>query len=442
MQIEFFGPSVRDSDNKQGEAGRLYNCHRSPKSDGTFALRAVLGMTSFATLTGAIVRATGVIEGIPYVVFGGALWTFTSAGTATSLGTIPDSAETTISGNNGKVTVCANGRYFVYDPATLAITEPTTGAFSDFGSVEFLGQRTVLTERSGRRLQWSDLLDPETLGGTDFATTESRDDDNIRAMCFGPELWVFKQTSIERWYASAAGLQVINGATIDKGIKAFGLLAKLDTGGFFIANDGKAYLVAAGGAIQRVSGPAVETSIAQDEPQTCFVYQDEGHEFCVITFRNRPAWCFDVTTGEWHERGEGDLGAWSARLSVRAYGNWYALDDLAGVYRLTRSNVDASGPLIRDMWARTVSADFNRFRAALVEIPVTSGVDGIVELRTSGDRGLQWSAPKPRSVGAVGHYLTRAVWRSLGQFRALTVRLTVSDAVEITPDSMGNLVVA
>ena len=442
MQLDFFGQSVRDGDNKQGESGRLYNCHRSPKSDGSFALRAVLGMTAFASLTGAIVRGVGVVQGVPYAVFGGALWTFTGSGTASNLGDIPDSPETTISGNNGKITVCAAGRYFIYDPDTATITEPVSGAFPDFGSVEFLGQRTVLTERGGRRVQWSELLEPETLAGLDFATTESRDDDNLRGMVFGPELWVFKETSIERWYASAAGLAVINGATIDKGLRAFGLLAKLDTGGFFIANDGKAYLVAAGGAIQRVSVPAVETSIAQDDPQTCFVYQDEGHEFCCITFKARPAWCFDVSTGEWHERGEGYLDAWSAKFAVRAYGRWYVLDDFGAVSALARVNVDTSGPLIRDMWARTFIADFDRFRAMLVEIPVSAGTGGTVELRTSEDRGVTWSAPKPRSAGAVGQYRTRCVWRTLGQFRALTVRLTVSDAVEITPDSMGNMVVA
>jgi len=476
MYLEFAGQSVKDSDNAGADTSRLVNCYRSPLSDGRFAIKSVPGMMTWTRLDGAMFRAFGTVEGVLYAVHGRKLYSFTSGGTALELGDIPDSPDTSISGNNGKVTICANGRYFVWDGT--ALTEPLAGAFSDFGSVDFIGSRTVLTERNGRRVQWSNLLDPSALNGLAFATTESRDDDNIRGMVFGPEYWIFKQTSIERWVATASGIAPLPGSTIDKGLKAFGLLCKMDTGGFFVGNDGKAYLLAAGGMLQRVSIPPVETSIAQNTPLTAFYYQDEGHEFVALTFKDREAWVFDITTVEWHERGEGNGEPWRARHAGRAHDRFYVANDLGVVSRLSRIARDNDRPLIRRMVSKTVFLD-RRFTVPMLAFRLRTGIqqtlDGLtvyrlmldedgnaifdpesgrywmeftdfgaaqVSLRTSRDRGLTWGAPKPRGIGLVGQYETRVAYRALGQFRDFTAELTMADVLECPVESVADLVIA
>lgn len=440
MLLEFVGQSVRDSDNEAADTGRLVNCYRSPLSDGRFAIRSVPGMVDVAVLEGAMFRAFGTINGRLYAAHGGKLFEFTGGGSASYLADIPDDVETTISGNNGDVTIVAAGRYFVWDGS--ALTEPTPGAFSSFGSVEVLNQQTIMTERGGRRIQWSALLDPDTLPGIAFATTESRDDLNIRAMTFGPELWIFKQTSIERWApAAGGGFRVLPGSTIDKGLKGFNLLCRLDTGGFFVGNDNKAYLAAAGGMLQRVSTPAVETSITQSNPIAAIYYQDEGHEFAAIIFAGREAWVYDLTTGEWHERGEGNGGAWTARRAGRANGLFYVGNDFGQVSALSRVNHDNGQPLIRRMVSKTLFADA-RFRVSAATFRLRTGFTGQVLLRTSRDRGFTWSAPKARDLGAVGKYETQVTWRNLGLFRNMTAELTVSDAVELPVESVADVVMA
>jgi hypothetical protein len=446
MQIEFAGQSVQDADNVAADPGRLFNCYRQPVSDVRKAVKSVLGMDKLSDIAGGMCRAMGVVQGVLYVAHGGVLWTVDATGATTYCGDIPDSPETTIAGNNQYVTVVANGRYFVWDGSTLA--EPTAGAFSDFASVDFLNQATMLVERNGRRFQWSELVDPYTLDGLDFATTESRDDNNIRGMSFGPEFWIFKETSIERIAPNPAAVtssqrfSYIPGSTIDKGLLAFGLLCKMDTGGFFVGSDGKAYILAAGGMLQRVSIPPVETAIAQGQPATAFYYRDEGHEFVCVTFADRPAWCLDITTNEWHERGEGVFEPWSMRHASMAYDGAFACNDSGNFVKLVRNNEDFSGPLRRIAVSRLIGGENRRFRVSRMQVNFRTGFTGTAMLRTSPDRGMTWSDPKERSVGDVGEYRTQVAWRALGMFRNFVCELSISDPVECPFESFAVLDVA
>lgn len=435
MKVEFVGQSARDADNAWANSSRLLNLYREPVGDDRTVLKGVLGTEAFAVVTGATCRAAEAIAGTMYVAQGGRLWSVSSAGVATNLGAINDSAETSISGNNGKVTVTAGGAYYVWDGSTL--TTPTAGAFSDFGSVTFFGQLTVLTERGGRRVQWSNVAEPTTLDGLNFATTESRDDDNLRVLPIAGGLWFFKEKSIERWYQNGADIAAVPGGTIETGLKAYNLLTALPNGAFFIGQDGKAYLVQ-GGQMQPVSTVAIETSIKSETPARCFYYQDEGHEFCVIQFAGRPAWVFDVSTGSWHERAEGtDLGAWTAEACVGAYGAFFACTP-SGIYKLTRNSVDVSGPLVRRAVGKTFQSG-ERFKVNQLRFfgKVGTAASAVtLELRMSRDDGNTWTLPKDRSMGALGEYGTEIVFRALGQFRQATAEVTITNPYDVTLDAV------
>jgi hypothetical protein len=427
--LEFVGQSLRNGAYPQGNPSRLVNWYRVPNGNG-MTLRSVLGMEAFSSLSGAYARAAARIDGRFLVVFGGGLWEVTADGAATKLADIPDSPETTIAGNNGRVTVCANGDYFVWNDTLEALTSPSTGAFNNVGSVEFFGQRTVLTERNGRRVQWSGLAAPSQFNALDFATTESRDDANIRAVSFGSELWIFKRQSVERWAPDAGGLYAIPGATIDKGLRAFDLVTRADFGGFFISDDNKAYICAAGGTLEVVSTPAVEWSIVNEAPDRVFYYQDEGREFCVIRFPSRPAWVFDLTTREWHERSQ-QSGAWDVKMAVNAFGGWYGVDDVGTVAKLARVNADLGQPLVRTAVSNVMPGDGARPRIKRFGARCLTGTGGQIGMATSRDRGLTFSDLSYRSVGAVGEYETRPEWRALGQFRNVTVLLRTADPIDV-----------
>lgn len=476
--IQFAGQSAQDANDKQTNTGRLINCYRVPTGGRSpAAIRSVLGSELFVDIRGVNPRACANIDGVLYVVQDGSLWRVNADRTADDLGAVQDNEITTISGNNGKVCVVAGAKYYVWDGTT--IVRPADGAFSSYNNVTFFNQLTVLTERGGRRVQWSDVADPLTLDGLKFATTESRDDTNPRGIRMGGALWFFKTRSIEKWYQSGVNLQAIPGSTVDRGLKAFNLICEIPGGCFFISADDKAYLVV-GEGMTRVSGPAVESAIATGDPERVFFYRDKGQEICVITYPDRPSWCFNITTQEWHERDE-DGEPWTAKDAVFVYGNYCAIHEDGTVRLMSRVGRDLAKPVRRRIQSGTLQMDGKRFRVPLFEaqasvgkyqidtdgdlssdvlqvsgsnvLGVTGGALEVNEpeprvtpqimLEISQDHGMTWSQPKPRSLGDTGEYRTKLRWRALGQFNnSATVRLSWADPIDVTVEAAAFVEVA
>ena len=424
--------SEQDSDNRSLNTARMLNCYLEPVGQD-MTIKSVLGMTAFATVEGVFTRAVAEIEGRIYVVRGGGLYQIIADGTVTRRGDVDDSPETSISSNTGSVTVTAGGKYYTWDGTTLS--QPTAGAFTAFGSVSYIGGLTVLTELNGNRLQWSDVRDPSTLDGLSFNRAAAFDDDILRGMAIGGSFFVFKEKSIEQFYQNGADLASISSSGIEYGLKAYNLLSKTPNGAFFVSSENKVMLMA--GQPQPISTRGVETALESATPTHCFFYQDEGHDFCAIRFDDRPSWVYDMATGFWHERSEGDItDAWSAVGSVRAFGAWHVALFAGDVVKLERTNIDATGPLIRQITTKTIRMDGNRFKVTRLEVEGRVGYsalgrDAIITLQISRDGGNTWTEPKPRSMGDVGNYNVRAVWRQLGQAREATARLTWADAAEI-----------
>lgn len=438
--VEFVGQSRSDADHRQGETSRLINCYREPM-EGGHRIKSVPGTTLFADIDAVFMKDMAEIGGEIYTVCGGTLFGVSSTGSIANIGSVTD-GDATISGNNGKVTVAAGGVYYVWDGTDL--TTPTGGAFTATGSVEFIGQTTVMTEKDGRRFQWSAVADPTTINALDFATAEGRDDDILRAVVINGNLWLMKEKSCEIWYQSGVGFTRIAGGVLDTGLKAFGLVAKFDGGAFFVGDDGVAYITN-GAGLQPVSTTAVETDISQGSARRCFYYEDEGHKFCVIQFSDRFAWVYDLATGEWHNRASGtELNPWRVVAAVKAFGYWHVGGDLGNILRLGRTNADDGAVLVRKMTSRTLLTGqyqtISRFevlgRSGEVDI---SGREPAVMLRVSKDRGKTWGAEKWRTFGAIGDYDKRVVWRALGRARQFTVELTITDPVELPIQSQALL---
>lgn len=441
-QIEFVGQSTRDSDYITANPSRLVNVFREPiPSSGraAYALKSVLGTSDYVALPGAFTRALGVVSDQLYAVAGGRLHSINSG--SVDLGAISDDEHTSLAGNNGSVTICADGRYYVWDGA--ALTEPAAGAFSDFGALDYLSNYTVITEKDGRRFQWSNLANPASLPGLNFSTADGRDDDIVRPLALNGMLYLFKQNSHEIWYltgqAGANAFARQAGGIVDIGLKGFNLVSRVPSGAFMVGADNRAYLIS--GAMQPVSIPAVETAIQQGRPRACFTYEDEGHTFCAITFVDRAAWVYDVATNEWHERAEGALlQPWSVTCAAKWRDNWYCGSDDAVIRLFDRVSTDGDKPLVREMTSRTMYQDGQRFIASQFEIFPRQGLtDGRVELFISRDGGMIWSNAKVATVGPVGNYSQRVIWRSLGQARQLTAKIRITGAVGFSMLSEGRI---
>ena len=440
MKLRFTSQSSVDSDAEFSNTARLLNCYVE-SADGVEIIKSVLGTTDFADIDNVFLRRMIEMRGDIYAACGGTLYKVTSAGVISSLGSVTD-GDTDLSSNNGVVCVAANGDFYTWNGTTLA--QPTGYPTMDVGSVTFLGQYTIISEQDGRRIAWSDPADPTTWDALDFASAEGADDAILRVEAVNGQLVVFKETTREVWYITESTDSTLRfvqaaGGVIETGLKAFGLMVPVDNGAFFVGDDNVAYIT--NGISQKpVSNRAVETAIKQGAPTRCFYYEDEGHKIAVIKFTDRPAWCYDISTGQWHERENGD-DLWSAVDSVRLGGEWYVGSDLGAISTLGRVNADGSDPLVRRATSGTLDfGDWRRIYAAEMDARVGiydlegsfDGNEPKCALQISKDRGKTWGADKIKGLGLVGDYDKRLIWRNLGAYRQITVRLSWSDANEVS----------
>lgn len=435
MRLQFVGQGRKDADNPTAASADLINCYREPY-DGGHVIKSVPGMSVFAGTNGIFMRDMAEIEGDLWVVGGGRLNQIGSSGAVTDRGAVDD-GESTVVGNNGNVCVAAGGTYYVWDGAVLH--EPTGGAFEGAGSVDFVAQQTVITEPNGRRFQWTDVADPLVIDPLNFATAEGQDDNIIRGMVIAGNQWLFKEKSTEIWYPTGDGFERISGGVIDIGLKSYGLIARLDNAAVFVGDDGIVYLTS-GAGLQPVSTSAVETDIIYGQPARAFYYEDEGHKFAVIRLSDRRAWCYDISTGEWHRRGYGPtLRPWPVVSAAKAFGRWHTGSDLGVIYSMARTNTD-------DIEMRRVMVSRTLERAGtLAEVEFHANVGQLADMpeimvRVSRNRGMTWGSEKRMSMGALGDYTRRLRLRAQGWGQNHTIELAITDPVDVQMQAEADVV--
>lgn len=450
MKVEFSTQSGRDGVNPSAQTGRLINCYREPLIPGgksAYQIRATYGMAEIADLDRVFLRALMPWQGGMMAICGGVLDTITTAGAVTTIGTVGESEYAGISANTGYATIVSDGRYWHYDGTTL-----TEVAFDyDLGSVCYIGGYTVVTEKGGRRFAWSDPADPTTFDGLSFASAEITDDPLIRGVVVKDVLLLFKASGFEMWglsgQAGAAAFQRISGAMEETGLLTYGLTTLFPNGLAFVDTKGRVNVWS--GALRVISTPPVEVAVAQSDPQRMFYYSMRGHEFLCVTFRDAPAWCYDVATGEWHERAEGAEAPWTVAATVEIGQQWYCATASGKVATMTERCVDFGQPMVRTAVSLPVSPGKPFIVSELAVYPQTGvytqsdvdfvlddgdvflSLDGfnplgwaeddgaaVITLATTRD-GVAFGPEKEKGLGAVGKRQTWVNWRNLGQFRRM-----------------------
>ncbi len=439
--LRFASQSSRRSDDPGQTPERLVNLYPQPGAENSkagFPLRSVLGLTLFADLGITLTRAIHPANGSLWVAGSGNLWEITSAGVKTNRGTINDSSETFISANGTKITVCAGGTYYVWDGSTLDTI--TGGAITTESTVDFHAQYTLLTESTSGKFEWTDLADPKTRDGLNFATAESHNDNLLRVVVNGREVWLFGTESTEVWYnTSASGANAFKrlpGAAVKRGIKAAGLAVQMAERVFGVDDKGVAFQ-SDGLTLIPISTPPVEVAISASTPTHCFTYSDEGHEFFVIRFSDRPAWCFDVKTRRWHERGSGPTwNEWEVIATASLNGTWYGVNTLGKIYSMSRTNDDAGAELSRMAQSAALYEGGQFFSIHRFELLGEVGTADIgraitVALQVSRNGGLTWEPEISRSFGKIGQYHQRAIWNALGGSEQMAGRVVITDAADV-----------
>ena len=198
---------------------------------------------------------------------------------------------------------------------------------------------------------------------------------------------------------------------------------------------------------QRISTHAVENSLTGQTitDAISWTYQLEGHEVYVISFPTiQLTWCYDIATQMWHkwlytnnlgqyERCRGNCAAvFQGYVLVGDYSN-------GKIYHLDRNVYTDDGQNVKRLRrAVHLTTDLQRQYFEELQLQFQPGVglstgqgdDPQAMLRWSSDGGSTWSSEHWTTIGKIGKYTNRAIWRRLGTARDRIFEVTVSDPVK------------
>jgi len=423
-------------------------------------LQRAPGLKFQQTIGTGPIRALWVVGTELYVVSGSSVYKLLSLlGAPVLIGSVSGTGPVSIADNGTQIFFACNGPSYIYNRTTDAFAAITDPDFVGAVSVAYLDGYFVFNEPNSQRVWVTTLLDGSTVDPLDFASAEGAPDALVALTVDHREAWLFGTNSVEVWYNTGAAdfpLERIQGAFNELGCAAPNSIAKLDNRLFWLGSDARGsgvVYVANGYTGARISTHAIEWQIQSYgtiADAVAYTYQQDGHAFYVLTFPSANAtWVYDVATQAWHARaGFIDNAFTRHRSNCQASfentvvvgdfenGNVYTLDlntyaDNDQVQKWLRSW--RAIPPGENQLARTTHHNLQLDIESGVGLNAGQGSDPQVMLRWSDDGGHTWSNEHWVSIGRIGEYYTRAIWRRLGmtlKLRDRVYEISMTDPVK------------
>ena len=331
---------------------------------------------------------------------------------------------------------------YIYDNTTSTLTQISDADFVASDSVVFIDGYFVFSQAGGSDRFWlTNQYDGTTIEPTDFATAEGWPDAIQSLIADNRELFIFGEESLEVWYNSGDTDNTFQ--RYQGGFKQHGCVAKFSPARFdnsviwLSRNDrGDSQVVRLGDGYQPqvVSTAEINYLISKAvSPQDAFgySYQDEGHEFYVLTFpADKLTLAYDASTQQWHRRAHNISSVFPNRerynCHVFAFGKHLFGDYLNGnIYALDPNTGNFDGNIVeRIRVTMSISDEENRRRISSLQLDMEEGIgdgnvanDDRVWMSHSKDGGHTFSNEISRNAGEEGDYAKRVMWRRLGQAR-------------------------
>ena len=407
------------------------------------------GLKLQTTVGAGPIRGLWQLGGYLYVVSGNSFFQLDPTYNALLKGFVSGVGPVSIADNGTQIFVACGGPSYIYNTVTDDFTQILDGDFPGATTVAFLDQYFVFNEPNSQRVWVTALGDGTSIDALDFASAEGSPDGLVALIVDHREVWLFGTNSTEVWYNEGTSdfpLRRIQGAFNELGCAAPYSVTKVDNRVVWLGADarGQGIVYAAEGYIgRRISTHAVEWQIQQYETISdaiAYTYQQDGHSFYVLTFPTASAtWVYDVATQSWHERAYFSQGAFSRHRSncQVSYRNLILVGDYenGNVYSFdmeTYADDTAPQRWLRS-WRALAPGQNNLRRTAQHELQLDcetgvglstgQGDNPQVMLRWSDDGGHTWSNEHWRSLGAIGVYGQRVIWRRLGMTTKLRDRV-------------------
>lgn len=346
-----------------------------------------------------------------------------------------------------------NNRYF----CTLAGTGftqvgNTDGAFTGGIRCDIVDNYIIYNRPTSQQWGCTNALST-TSGNLNFASKDGSSDNLIAPIVANRDIFLLGERTGEVWVDTGAfpfPFTRVPGTSMQHGCIAPWSVSRLGEAFAFLSRDDRGQSVVVqmvGYQSKRISTFALESQIAgygYIADAKAYSYQESGHEFYVLTFPTADiTWVYDLATDLWHKRAWRDSNNVLHRHRSNCatlFNNQIIVGDYqnGNIYQLTQSTFTDNGdtiPCIRR--APHLVKDYDRvFYQSLqlyfqpgAGIEVGEGSDPQAMLRWSDDGGATFSNEHWTSIGKVGRYKNRAIWRQLGTARDRVFEVTVTDPV-------------
>ena len=403
-------------------------------------LQRAPGLALLVDLGAGPIRGMWTFGNYGYAVAGNKLFQIDSGWNPVLKGTVAGTGPVSMADNGTQLFIAANPQGYIYNAQTDVFQQITDPDFPGAGTVGYLDGYFVFNEPNSQKIWVTQLLDGTSVDPLDFASAEGNPDDVVAVFVDHREVWVFGTNSTEVWYNAGLldfPLTRIQGAFNELGCAAPYSIAKMDNQIYWLGKDARGQGVvfrAAGYIGQRISTHAIEWQMqeyANLEDAVGYTYQQDGHSFYVLNFPTaNTTWVFDVATGAWHERASFSNGQFNRHRgnsqmffnSTNAVGDYqngkiYAFDlnvyaDDGQPQKWLRSW--RALPTGANNLARTIQHSMQLDCETGVGLVTGQGENPQVMLRWSDDGGHTWSNEHWKSMGRIGRFGYRTIWRRLG----------------------------
>ena len=349
-------------------------------------------------------------------------------------------------------------RYY-YVPLTNVFTTltPTDGPWQGATCVDVIDNYNIYNEPGTNNWACTDISSPYSTVAY-YGTKDGEPDPIIAIIADHRQVYLLGDQTTEVWVdvgSQITGLTTfpfsrISGTMMQHGCAAFNSIWQFEEQLMFVSQDARGQGII--GAVQgysfvRLSNHAVEQTLMNVKlsDAVAYTYRLEGHEFYVVTFPSIDlTWVYDLTTKSWHKWLSWDnlTGYHRHRSNCGAFfGNVYLVGDYENgkIYQLNNEVYTDNGNTIRRLRrCPHLVTDLQRQYFAEMQIQFQPGVglqtgqgdDPQSMLRWSSDGGSTWSNEHWVTIGKVGKYNNRAIWRRLGWARDRIYEVVVSDPIK------------
>jgi hypothetical protein len=429
--------------------------------DKTMYLKPTPGLTEITEVTGDSVRAVLNFDERLFYVVGNVLYELIGD-TATSLGTMTDFVVgranrvfLLVNGNN-QIGIFGGAVAYYYDLATSTLAKVSDADFPGAETAEYMDGYAIVVWQG--RVYFSELNDFNNWQGDSVYTPTYEADNTICTLKLKGILWNLGSHTAEPYYNDGTTpFTRTPQASLDIGIYAQYSAAKFADALIFVGSSSRGslgiYMIDTNHKVDIISPGSIgeKLNVNPEALKSAYAIAEEspdGHKFYHLVAPDlNTCITFDLITNEWHERKSRSITsqadgtfpqlAWRANCLTMHGGDYIVGDYHTGtLFKLDKDSLTEDGiPVTRERVAGIYSQEQKYINVSSLVLDCSLGHSDVtspkIMFSASTDGGHTYRQERQISLPEDGDYDSRLVITRLGTGRNWSIKLTLTDAVDL-----------